>query len=160
MLEVAVLVGVEMELSQPLAQDVVFLEPSPQHGKIVLNVQSGNVITAAADIRRGVLQEINDLAFSRGRTTDQDENVESVMIHRGKVALPLFSGKRKKHLNTKVMKEREVKPMKKGHFSPLRHFAVSHRRAASVRLSWRPGQGGTNGVSFVLRLFTYEKTEP
>jgi hypothetical protein len=58
--------------------------------------------------------------------------------------------------------------MKKGHFSALYYFAVSHRRAAGVRLSWRPGQGGTlapaqvqaNGVSFVLRLFTFEKTEP
>jgi hypothetical protein len=25
-------------------------------------------------------------------------------------------------------------------------YAVSHRRAAGSRLSWRPGQGGTNGV--------------
>jgi hypothetical protein len=38
MLEVAVLVGVETELSQPLAQDVVFLKPSPQHGKVVQDV--------------------------------------------------------------------------------------------------------------------------
>jgi hypothetical protein len=78
----------------------------------------------------------------------------------------LFRFVRKKYLNTK---EREVKPMKKEPlFSPTCHFAVSHRRAAGVRLSWRPGQGGTlapaqvqaNGVSFVLRLFTFEKTEP
>jgi hypothetical protein len=38
MLEVAVLVGVETGLSQLLAQNVVFLEPSPQHGKVVQDV--------------------------------------------------------------------------------------------------------------------------
>jgi hypothetical protein len=51
-LEVALSIGVQSRLTQLFAQDMVLLEPSPEHGEIIEDIQVGDVEPVSPDVRR------------------------------------------------------------------------------------------------------------
>ena len=64
-------------------EDGVFLEPGPQHRKIVDLVEVADVIAPDAHIGSGLFEMVDDLALSGGGTGDEQEYVERVVVHKG-----------------------------------------------------------------------------
>ena len=62
--------------SELFAQDVIFFEPDPQHGEIIVDFELRDVESLAADIFGQMLQEVDDFAFAGGRAAGEDDDVE------------------------------------------------------------------------------------
>jgi hypothetical protein len=81
MLKVAGIIGVDSGAVQDGAQDVVLLEPGPEHREVVNDVWIGDAIRARARIAGHGFQKGNNLALARGRTPYQDKNIKRQLAH-------------------------------------------------------------------------------
>jgi hypothetical protein len=68
--EVILFVAMQARQTKLLAQDVIFLKPTPQDRKIIENMQLSNMKTLAARVIRKLSEKMNDFALPRSRAAD------------------------------------------------------------------------------------------
>jgi hypothetical protein len=92
--KITLLITVQARQPEFLAQQVVFLEPCPQHGKVIENDQLSQVEACAAFSRGSMGEEIDHLALPRGRSAGQEQDVEDGWVHAAGWEAVLFDEQR------------------------------------------------------------------